>query len=217
MPSNSTPENEVDRKAEWGILTLLCIVGLYFLYDTFFISSGDGTVFITLGKAMLAAALFAVSSWAAFRVGGVLAVMFTLPLLATTILAFVAPPIDRIEKLSKEINDVSAQTKVKMIEQNNDINALSLRIDKFSFPTIIKKYKIATRVNERTKTFNINGSSRNHICFISGISFSGTNDHIGKVELLTPGSGQNSWRIYIARGSSDTVEASVFCLGLPLK
>jgi hypothetical protein len=205
---------ENDRYAEWAILGILSLVGLYFMFDVLFLSEGDETVFIPLGKAILSAVLFAVSVWAAFRVGGVLAAFCTLPLLVTAALSFIAPPVDRVEALELAAFNLSTEFTTEVGRLGAAISVLDSRLSRVG---MISTVTYSTNSARSNNTYNIAGSSINHMCYIEGLRFRGSNDHDGEVQLIRPSGDGQLWRVRIQSGNSDIVNASISCLGLPIE
>lgn len=214
MEKSTDHITEKDRYAEWAILGILSLVGLYFMFDVLFLSDGDETVFIPLGKAILSAVLFAVSVWAAFRIGGVLAAFCTLPLLVTSSLSFIAPPIDRIEALEQATSTLSTELTTEIGRLELAISSLESRLSKVS---IISPVTFSTNRPRTDDTYDIAGSSINHVCYIEGLRFRGGDDHDGEVQLIRPSRDGQIWRVRIQSGNSDYVNASISCLGLPIE
>lgn len=214
--SEKNGESDVaDKHAEWAILTLLFIVGLYFIFDTLFLKDQNGTIFIPFAKAVISAVLFAVAAWAAVRTKGVLATLCTLPLLITSVLSFVIPPIDRIEALSRDLEAVSEAVTREAEVRDAGITQLTNRMNRVRLFGPAQFFE--ARRDKTDETYVIEGSSNRHICYIEGIHFSGSNDHIGRVRLLRPDANNATWRVTIQEGTSDTVNTSISCLELPVE
>lgn len=233
--SKSADDQQTDTKAEWVTVALLGIIGAcgVWLIAIDFLNMGPDSGFL-LQAAIVAAILFGIGVWAAFRIGGVLPVLVVLPLLLVAASPIISGD-KRLSRLEALVGDISVP------EVANTVSQLGEHIDRVE----VQAVRANSRIDQVRITYPRGGSGEgpllessvrnfvreiaiddpNSFCFFTSIEiqeqeaagqFAVLQDYF-RLRILPPE--ERTVRVQVHDGlgndGNSQINARVLCVGLP--